>query len=101
MSIYCFKQVKPSREVEIARTICRREDGQLVWGSEATGDATSVRLVLRCSEGSKPFGIFHSHPLGTSEPSSQDLMEFERAFHLQGIARFCIKNGKLSCYQVR
>ena len=80
---------------EIAKTICLR-DGKLFWGSEAKGGPLSVRLRINCPDG-KAIATWHSHPLGTSEPSVQDIAEMRRA----KLPWLCISGEEnLKCHRV-
>ena len=98
MGNYCFRQIKPASEMdasEIAKTICLC-DGKSFWGSEARGEPLSVRLRTSCPNGEQ-IGLFHSHPGGTAEPSSQDINEMLRA----KLPYLCILGEEaLSCYRV-
>ncbi len=59
-------------------TMCDK-GGQIVKGSEATGHSTGVSLSVNCEPcGGKPAGLFHTHPLGTVQPSDQDIREMRR-----------------------
>ena len=95
---FCFRQIKPASEMdanEIAKTICLR-DGEVFWGTESRGTPLSVRLRPSCPDG-KAIGIYHSHPSGTSEPSSQDISEMLRA----KLPWLCIHgDDDLSCRRV-
>jgi len=93
-------QIKPASEMnanEVARTICLR-NGQISWGSKGhSGTPSDVWIKPGCPEG-KAIGIMHSHPKGTSEPSSQDISEMLRA----KLPFLCIHgDDALSCYRVR
>ena len=80
---------------EIAKTICLR-DGELFWGSEAKGGPLSVHLCTNCPDG-KAIGSWHSHPMGTSEPSPQDISEMRRA----KLPWLCISGeDALRCYPI-
>ena len=98
MGNYCFRQIKPASEMdasEYAKTICLR-DGKVFWGSEAKGDPLSVRLRISCPDG-EAIGVWHSHPLGTSEPSSQDISEILRA----KLPFICVHGDEaLRCYRI-
>ena len=91
-------QIKPASNMdanEIAKTICLR-DGEVFWGSESTGTPLSVRLRPSCPDG-KAIGVYHSHPKGTSEPSSQDISEMLRA----KLPWLCISGeDALRCYKI-
>ena len=100
MGNYCFRQVKPASEMdanEVAKTICLR-NGQILWGSQGhSGTPTDVWINPSCPEGGKVIGTFHSHPLGTSEPSPQDINEMLRA----RLPWLCIQgDDALSCYKL-
>ena len=96
----CFEQLKLASEIgesEIAKTICLK-NGKIYWGSEAKGDSHSVTLFTRCPEGGKTIGTYHSHPGGTTEPSSQDLKAMRQA----GLEHLCISDdNETRCYRVR
>ena len=98
MANYCFRQIKPASEMdasEYAKTICLR-DGEVFWGSEARGEPLSVKLRTSCPDG-KAIGVYHSHPGGTSEPSSQDVSEMLRS----RLPFLCILGEEaLSCYRI-
>ena len=95
---YCFRQLKPASDMdanEYAKTICMR-NGEISWGSEASGDPLSVKLRPSCPDG-EAIGIIHSHPGGTSEPSQQDIDEMRRA----GLSWMCVHgDDALKCYRV-
>jgi len=96
--MYCFRQIKPASEMganEYAKTICMR-DGKVFWGSEAQGEFLSVKLHTSCPDG-KAIGVIHSHPGGTSEPSSQDISEMLRA----RLPWLCVHGEReLACYKI-
>ena len=99
MGNYCFRQIKPASEmdaVENAKTICLR-DGEIFWGNEAKGTPLSVRLHTSCPDG-KAIGVYHTHPEGTSKPSSQDISETLRA----KLPFLCVLGEEaLSCYKIK
>ena len=94
-----LKQLNPASQisdVEIGKTICLR-DGEVFWGSEAKGDPLSVRLRTSCPDG-KAIGVYHTHPEGTSKPSSQDISETLRA----KLPFLCVLGEEaLSCYKIK
>jgi len=98
-------QIKPASEMgasEIAKTICLC-NGEIAWGREGH-DASPVSVRINpnspssCPEGCKPLGVYHTHPKGTSEPSSQDISEMLRA----KLPFLCISGEEaLSCYRIK
>ena len=96
---FCFRQIKSASEMdasEYAKTICLR-DGEVFWGSEARGEPLSVKLRTSCPDG-KAIGVYHSHPGGTSEPSSQDVSEMLRS----RLPFLCVHGEEaLSCYRIK
>ena len=94
-------QIKPASEMsanEVAKAICLR-NGQISWGKEGhSGTPSDVWINPSCPEGEKVIGIFHSHPQGTSEPSSQDINEMLRA----KLPWLCVHGEEaLSCYKIK
>ena len=102
MGIFCtvnLNQLKKAGiEVENAKTICQLGQ-EIFFGSEAKGDSPShVTLPVRCPQGSKPIGTWHSHPGGVAEPSAQDISEMRR----KGFRHMCISSDtETRCYEIR
>lgn len=76
-------------------TVCR--NGRLSRGVQVSGDDHSVSIPIGCPSGSKPAGLFHTHPGGTLEASPQDLRKM-REKNLP----VCIRVGNtVKCYRPR
>lgn len=85
---------------EVAKTICQR-NGEIFWGSTASGSPWAVTLNIACPAGSRPIGVFHSHPGGKAVLSRQDVIELARAKRTQGIHYGCVAGkDKLECYKL-
>ena len=84
--------------VEMARTLCLR-NGEVTWGREGhSGTPSDVWISPACPEGGKVIGIYHSHPQGTTEPSSQDIQSMKQA----GLEHMCISDDYgVVCHRVR
>jgi len=84
--------------VEMARTLCLR-NGEVTWGREGhSGTPSDVWINPSCPDGEKVIGIYHSHPGGTTEPSSQDI----RAMRQAGLQHMCISDDYgVVCHRVR
>jgi len=83
-------------EREKACLICLRGN-ELLLGECNIGDRFSVRLRIRCPEGSIPIGVWHTHPGGDSIPSSQDIKEARRV----GLKFVCVEGSQgLKCFKV-
>ena len=93
-------QIKPASEMsanEVAKTICLR-NGQIFWGKEGhSGTPSDVWINPSCPDG-KAIGVYHTHPEGTSKPSSQDISETLRA----KLPWLCVHGEEaLSCYKIK
>ena len=93
----CQRRNAQAGMVEEARTLCLR-NGEVTWGREGhSGSPSEVRINPGCPEGGKVLGIWHLHPGGTTEPSSQDLKAMEQA----GLEHMCISDDYgVVCHRV-
>lgn len=86
-------------EVETGFALCRDRGGVLTFGPAATGDRYSVEIPVECPPGSEFFGLYHTHPGGTTAPSRADI-ESARMF---GASALCVEvpeTGDLQCYEM-
>ena len=84
--------------VEVARTLCLR-NGEVMWGREGhSGTPSDVWINPSCPEGGKVIGLYHTHPGGTTELSTQDI----RAMLQAGLEHMCISDDyRVVCHRVR
>ena len=94
----CQRHGAHDGSVEMARTLCLR-NGEVTWGREGhSGTPSDVWINPSCPDGEKVIGIYHSHPGGTTEPSSQDI----RAMRQAGLQHMCISDDYgVVCHRVR
>lgn len=81
---------------EVGALLCRRRDGTTVMGPRAQGDHDNVAVPYVCPPGAVPYGVWHTHPHGSVEPSDDDL-EAARSF---GLRRLCVtvpQTGQTRC----
>lgn len=86
------------QDYETAFTICER-DGDICRGNEGKGGPYAVSLNIGCPTGYKPIGIWHSHPKGTTDPSSADVSEMKKL----RLRHMCISvpdTGEMKCHIV-
>ena len=93
----CQRRNARTSLVEMARTLCLR-NGEVTWGREGhSGTPSDVWINPGCPDGGKVIGIYHSHPSGTTEPSSQDI----RAMQMAGLEHMCISDDYgVVCHRV-
>ena len=85
--------------VEKGFTICRKGN-KLIQGCQSVGDSSRhVSMKICCPHGATPVGTYHTHPHGTTEPSSQDIAEMKRL----GLELLCIEvpeTREARCYRL-
>lgn len=65
-------------------------------GRQVVGEPHSVSIPVECPAGSRPRGLFHTHPGGSLQPSVQDM----QAAHQHNLP-VCIRvRSKVKCYPV-
>ena len=65
-------------------------------GRQVVGEPHSVSIPVECPAGSRPRALYHTHPGGSLQPSSQD-MQAARQHNLP----VCVRAGKrIKCYLV-
>ena len=83
---------------ELGFTICQGANG-LTRGPVAHGTPTSVNVRVQCPVGSQMLGIYHTHPGGTSRPSSTDV----HSAVSMGAKVLCVQSDRdgLQCYRMK
>lgn len=76
--------------------LCSRPDGATVLGPRAQGSHDNVQVPYSCPTGSKPFGVWHTHPHGIAEPSDDDLAA-ARQFGLKKLCVTVPQTGETNC----
>lgn len=88
-------------EPEMAFTICLSPNGQLIRGSETTGDSSShVSLKPGCPHGCRMIGIHHTHPHGVALLSKTDIQSAKN----QHIPWMCVtvpEKNVTRCYRIK
>lgn len=89
----------PNDGVEHGFTICQDAHGDFVKGPEAVGNHLSVSIDVKCPDGYRATGLFHTHPGGTTDPSPTDIKSAKRL----GISHLCIgvpETSEVACHDV-
>ena len=89
----------PNDGVEHGFTICQDAHGDFVKGPEAVGTRISVGIDVKCPDGYRATGLFHTHPGGTTDPSPTDIKSAKRL----GISHLCIgvpETGDVACHDM-
>jgi len=73
---------------EIGAPICCNRRCRL--GKISRGTRTRVSVSLECPPGTRPVGIFHTHPGGRAYPSKADIENLRRA----GLRISCIRSDR-------
>ncbi len=81
-------------------TICQGASGKLTRGPEAVGDRHQVSIDVTCPRGSRPIGLFHTHPGGSTNPSHADL-DMAQKFHIDYLCIAVPETGRIACLKVR
>ncbi len=80
-------------------TICQDAEGNFIKGPENVGSHNRVDIDVHCPPGYRATGLFHTHPLGTTEPSPADI----KAARRHGIRHLCIgvpETAEVVCHEV-
>jgi proteasome lid subunit RPN8/RPN11 len=89
----------PKDGVEHGFTICQDAHGDFAKGPEAVGTRISVGIDVKCPDGYRATGLFHTHPGGTTDPSPTDIKSAKRL----GISHLCIgvpETGEVACHDI-
>ena len=89
----------PKDGMEHGFTICQDAYGDFVKGPEAVGTQLSVSIEVKCPDGYRATGLFHTHPHGTTDPSPADI----KAARKFGLRHLCIgvpETGDVACHNV-
>lgn len=81
---------------EVGALMCSRPGGETVFGPRAHGTHDNVDVPFQCPPDSKPFGVWHTHPHGVTQPSADDV----RAARAFGLKKLCItvpQTGETDC----
>jgi len=83
-------------DFEIGAPICCNRN-RCVLGKISKGSRTRVSVRIKCPEGTKPVGIWHTHPGGRAEPSEADILNLYNA----GLDISCVTNEKETrCFRI-
>ena len=84
---------------EVGAMICEQPDGSTKFGPMSYGTHDNVSVTYSCPPNSKPVGVWHTHPHGTTKPSSDDI----KAAKSFGLKKLCItqpQNNETSCQEI-
>ena len=83
--------------VEKGAPICC-SNKRCILGPVSKGTRNRVLVSLKCPQGTRPVGTWHTHPSGDSYPSPVDVRNLQKA----GLPIGCVSGKQgLKCYRIR